>query len=137
MEQLTRKILLLAPCVTRDSTTTKWLHPCIGVIRIQGYLERHGHRADCFDPALYQVTKKGPSLEERLKEEDWDIIGFSVLEESLAEDIGNMHLASRSQPRLSTGQYARSRTPGGTYFIPARSPLSAKLAGRIGSRTHQ
>jgi len=105
MEQMTRKILLLAPCVTRDSTTTKWLHPCIGVIRIQGYLERHGHRADCFDPALYQVTKKGPSLEERLKEEDWDIIGFSVLEESLADDIGNMHLASRLAPgaRLVAG----------------------------------
>ena len=89
---------MLAACVTRDSTTTKWLHPSIGIFRIQGYLEKHGHRVDCYDPALYQATMKGPSLEDKLKEEDWDIVGFSVLEESLAMDISNMHLVGRLLP---------------------------------------
>jgi len=90
---------MLAPSVTRDSSTTKWLHPCIGIYRIQGYLEKHGHRVTCFDPALHKATGKGQSLEEIMAGEDWDIIGFSVLEESLAEDIANMHLAAKISPK--------------------------------------
>lgn len=64
----------------------------MGVIRLAGYLSKHGHAAEYLDPNLNPITGVGPRLEEKLLEKSWDIIGFSCLEETLAQDIGNMHL---------------------------------------------
>ena len=93
-----KNILLIAPNVTRDSSTTKWLHPCIGIYRIAGYLKKNGMDVDCFDQAYFVATQDGPSLEDKLAEQSWDIIGFSVLEESLEDDIAAMHLARKMVP---------------------------------------
>ena len=40
-------------------------------------------------------NNEGISLEEMLKKFEWDVIGFSVLEETLVNDIKNMYLANR------------------------------------------
>lgn len=93
-----KNILLIAPNVKRDSSTTKWLHPCIGIYRIAGYLKKNGMRVDCYDQAYFVATNDGPSLEDKLAEQKWDIVGFSVLEESLEDDIAAMHLARQTVP---------------------------------------
>jgi len=93
-----KSILIIASNVTRDASTTKWLHPSIGIYRIAGYLKKNGHSAECYDVGLHTATKNGLSLEEKILEHDWDIIAFSVLEESLAEDIAAMHMAERLRP---------------------------------------
>jgi len=93
-----KKILLLAPSVSRDSSKTKWLSPSIGVYRIAGYLKKHGHYVECIDLNLSIAQKVESCFENKLSEMEWDIIGFSVLEESLPVDIANMHLAKKLSP---------------------------------------
>jgi len=48
---------------------------------------------------LYACNKKGLSLEETIKKEKWDIIGFSLLDETLLQDIKNIYLASKLCPK--------------------------------------
>ena len=47
------------------------------------------------------LTGLGPSVEEKLTENAWDLIGFSVLEESLWQDIENMYLARKLCPKAT------------------------------------
>ena len=72
--------------------------PPLGVMRLAGYLNSKGHYAEYFDPNLYACNKKGLSLEETFAKEKWDIIGFSMLDETLLEDIKNIYLAKKTCP---------------------------------------
>lgn len=98
MTKNAKNILLIAPTAGRDSSKTKWLSPCIGIYRIAGYLKKHGHYAECLDLNLAIALQNPSCLEDKLQEKKWDIIGFSVLEESLPVDISNMHIASKLCP---------------------------------------
>jgi radical SAM superfamily enzyme YgiQ (UPF0313 family) len=71
--------------------------PALGVIRLAGYLNKKGHYAESFEPNLPMLTNKGPFLDEILKKK-WDIIGFSILEETFIHDIKNMQLAEKLCP---------------------------------------
>ncbi len=93
-----KKVLLLAPTMSRDTSMTKWLSPCIGIYRIAGFLQMHGHHVECYDYGLFLANGTSVDIGDKFKEKNWDFIGFSVLEESLPNDISNMHRARESCP---------------------------------------
>jgi radical SAM superfamily enzyme YgiQ (UPF0313 family) len=74
------------------------MSPALGPLRLAGFLRQRGHHAEYYDPNIVAATGRGPSLEEKLRERPWDIIGFSVLEETLIQDIQNMYQASALCP---------------------------------------
>jgi len=93
-----KNILLIGPQSAPNDAERSFMAPALGVIRLAGYLNQNGHSAVHFEPNLQMLTKKGKKLEDILSEKDWDIIGFSVLEETLIYDIANMQLAEKLNP---------------------------------------
>jgi radical SAM superfamily enzyme YgiQ (UPF0313 family) len=93
-----KKLLLITPTSDRLVGVTKWLSANLGIERLSGYLNANGHTAECYDTNLYKCTEDGPTLEDRFREGDWDIIGFSVLDDTKALDISNMYLAQKYCP---------------------------------------
>ena len=74
------------------------MSPPLGVIRLAGYLSKYGHNAEYFDPNVFIVTGTGVSIDQKLAADDWDIIGFSSLDETLITDIQNMYKARKINP---------------------------------------
>ena len=93
-----KNILLIGPQSAPNDAERSFMAPALGVIRLAGYLNQNGHSASHYEPNLVMLTKKGKKLEEILSEKKWDIIGFSVLEETLIYDIENMQIAERLNP---------------------------------------
>ncbi|EMH80515.1 Fe-S oxidoreductase [alpha proteobacterium HIMB114] len=93
-----KNILLIGPQTELASAERSFMAPALGVIRLAGYLNKKGHYAESFEPNLSMLTGKPPFLEEVLKKKKWDIIGFSVLEETFIFDIENMQLAEKICP---------------------------------------
>ena len=90
-----KNILLVSPTSDKKMAEVKWLAPPIGLLRLVGFLNANGHDAEYIDLNLYNVSGRGMSLDQKLKERKWDIIGFSVLEDSMVNDIENMNLAKK------------------------------------------
>mgnify|MGYP006159763685 FL=1 len=90
-----KKILFVSPFSGVFGALSQFHAPPLGVMRLAGYLNSKGHYAEYFDPNLYACNKKGLSLEETFEKEKWDIIGFSMLDETLLEDIKNVYLAKK------------------------------------------
>lgn len=97
-ENRPKKVLLVTPTSYSEVGLTKWLSPNLGIERIAGYLKKHGHSVETFDTNLYHATKIGPSLKEKLKSHKWDVIGFSVYDDSIVNDIVNMNIALKECP---------------------------------------
>ena len=99
------KILLVSPCSNKDIFDRSFMSPPLGVLRLAGFLSGRGHQAKYFDLNLQRVTAPNYGLEEVLVEDDWDIIGFSLLDETLLNDLEGIHLARKLQPnaRLVAG----------------------------------
>jgi radical SAM superfamily enzyme YgiQ (UPF0313 family) len=97
-ENRPKKVLLVTPTSYSEVGLTKWLSPNLGIERLAGYVKKFGHIAETFDTNLYHTTKNGPSLQEKLKSYKWDVIGFSVYDDSIVYDIVNMNMASRECP---------------------------------------
>ena len=76
-----KKILFVSPDMGGISAYRQYHAPPLGVVRLAGYLNSKGHYGEFFDPNLYACGKKGLSLEETLKKENWDIVGFSISSE--------------------------------------------------------
>ena len=93
-----KKILLVSPDSGVIATERQYFAPPLGVMRLQGYLNAKGHDADYYDPNLFACNGLGPSLLDKIQEQDWDIIGFSVLDETLAQDILNIYEAHKNCP---------------------------------------
>lgn len=93
-----KKVLMISPDSGTISTERLYFAPPLGVMRLAGYLNANGHEADYYDPNLYACNGQGLSLSEKLQEKEWDFIGFSVLDETLVEDIQNMYLAHKLRP---------------------------------------
>lgn len=93
-----KRILLVSPDSNTTSAERLYFAPPLGVMRLAGYLSAKGHEAECYDPNLYACNRKGPSLSERILEKEWDIIGFSVLDPTLEQDIQNMYTAQKLRP---------------------------------------
>lgn len=79
--------------------------PALGCLRLTGFMNRRGHYAEYYDPNARNVHESMPTLEEKLAERAWDFIGFSLLEETLENDLRNIHLAHMICPsaRLIAG----------------------------------
>jgi radical SAM superfamily enzyme YgiQ (UPF0313 family) len=73
--------------------------PPLGVLRVAGFLNERGHYAEYFDPNIHRVTTPALTLKQKIAEQDWDIIGFSLLDETLMQDLENIHLAHRLAPK--------------------------------------
>ncbi|SVD93456.1 uncharacterized protein METZ01_LOCUS446310, partial [marine metagenome] len=97
-ETASKRILLISPDSGTFSAERQYFAPPLGVMRLAGYLNAHGHRAEYYDPNLFTCTGSGPSLEDKLREDNWDFIGFSVLDETLVQDIENIYLARSTNP---------------------------------------
>ena len=97
-EKRSKKILFVSPDMGGISAYRQYHAPPLGVVRLAGYLSAKGHCGEYFDPNLYACSKKGLSLEETLKKENWDIVGFSILDETLLQDIQNIYLAKKMCP---------------------------------------
>ncbi len=93
-----KNILLIGPQSLKEDAERSFMAPALGVIRLAGYLNKNGHFAQHFEPNLVMLTNKGKKIEEVLREKNWDIIGFSILEETLISDIKNMQIAEKTNP---------------------------------------
>lgn len=93
-----KKILLIGPQTELSSAERSFMAPALGVIRLAGYLNKHNHYCESFEPNLSMLTRQPPFIDEIFKKEKWDIIGFSLLEETLIHDIKNMQLAKKICP---------------------------------------
>ena len=91
-------ILLINPASNRYVAESVFLAPALGNLRMAGYLRGLGHYTDTYDPNYFVLTSDGPSLEDKLVEHDWDLVGFSILEETIVEDIAHMYLCQRLRP---------------------------------------
>lgn len=98
-------ILLISPCSDETGADRTLFSFALGPLRLASFLKARGINAEFIDSNLHHITGHGPTLEEKLRERDWDIVGVSVLEETLERDILNLHLAHRLQPhaRLVAG----------------------------------
>jgi len=97
-ENRQKNILLITPTSPNEIARTKWLSANLGIERVAGYLNSNGHYAETYDTNLYNTSKKGSSLSEKFIENEWDVIGFSIQEDSMIKDIENMMLASSICP---------------------------------------
>jgi radical SAM superfamily enzyme YgiQ (UPF0313 family) len=93
-----KKILFVSPFSGKFAALSQFHAPPLGVMRVASYLNKKGHYSEYFDPNLHACNNKGPSLEEVIRNTDWDIIGFSLLDETLLEDIKNIYLARSLKP---------------------------------------
>ncbi len=93
-----KSILLIGPQSSKSDAEVSFMAPALGIIRLAGYMNQNGHFASHYDPNLSMLTEEGKKIEEILSEKKWDIIGFSVLEETLIHDIKNMRLAEKFNP---------------------------------------
>ena len=99
MTKTPKKILLIPPTSSEKINALSFMAPNVGVLRLAGFLKARGHDAVYFDTNMRLVQgDKAVSLEEMLEREPWDIIGVSVLDETLPRDIQNLHLAKKICP---------------------------------------
>lgn len=91
-------ILLVSPTSEAGIFNQAFMSPALGPMRIAGFLRAKGFTAEYYDPNLVFSTGDGSSLKEKILEREWDIIGFSVLEETLINDLRNMHMVRELRP---------------------------------------
>jgi radical SAM superfamily enzyme YgiQ (UPF0313 family) len=94
-----KNILLIGPQSDLISAERSFMAPALGVIRLAGYLNQYGHYSETYEPNINMLTNEGPYLEDVLKSKPWDIIGFSILEETLTQDIKNIYLSQKIRPK--------------------------------------
>ncbi|MBO67066.1 MAG: hypothetical protein CL398_02030 [Acidiferrobacteraceae bacterium] len=92
-----KNILLIPPTADKSTAQDMWLSPNLGIVRIANYLNSKGHYAEFFDVNIHQYLED-VSLEDKLRERKWDIVGFSTLDETLLRDLQHMHLAKKLCP---------------------------------------
>lgn len=97
-ENRPKNVLLVTPTSSHEVAKTKWLSANLGIERLAGYLTHHGHHAETYDTNLHLVMPETRSLFDKLGERPWDIIGFSVQEDTMVADILNMKEAVRVCP---------------------------------------
>jgi radical SAM superfamily enzyme YgiQ (UPF0313 family) len=91
-------LLFVSPCSEKEVAELTFLSPPLGVVRLAGFLSARGHNAEYYDPNLHMITGDGPSFDDVLTKTEWDYIGFSVLEETLENDLMGMYHAKKLCP---------------------------------------
>jgi len=102
-EDRPKRVLLVAPTSTHEVGMTKWLSVNLGIERLAATLRQHGHYAETYDVNLYKCMQTGQgqdslTLEEKIRADDWDVIGFSVYEATMINDFVHMNLAKKISP---------------------------------------
>jgi len=98
-ENQSKNVLLISSTDEKEMSQVKWLGPPLGLLRLAGYLNHNGHRSEWIDTNFGLVQEKENYLEEKLKEKPWDVIGISILDNSMLADIGNIYLAKKLCPQ--------------------------------------
>ncbi len=93
-----KKILIISPNSMPDKADESYMCPPLGVVRLAAFLKKRGHDAEYYDINFNTYFGKGINFEEKLKEKEWDIIGFSTLMVTLIQDIENMYKAQKLCP---------------------------------------
>lgn len=91
-------VLLITPSSTPQALKTQTVSPNLGIVRLAGFLRANGVYAEYFDTNLHTLTGLGVSLEEKLAQRQWDIVGVSCLDETLLADIDVMYKVSKLLP---------------------------------------
>lgn len=78
-------VLLILPHSSQEENEARYVSPALGIHRLAGALRQHGHTVEAFDPNLTDVCG-GQALTDTFLSRPWNIIGFSVLEETLMQD---------------------------------------------------
>lgn len=86
------KILMVGPNTDESAGNKNWGSPPFGCHRIAAWLRKHGHEADVYDCNIHN------DFEERVSA-GVDIIGFSCLQVTLANDIRRMWEARKLAPK--------------------------------------
>jgi radical SAM superfamily enzyme YgiQ (UPF0313 family) len=86
-------VLICGPFGGDLAVKINYAAPPLGPWRIVCWLRKHGHYAEVYD---YNISG---SFEEKLKERNWDIIGFSTLQASLPHDVKQANLAHQICPK--------------------------------------
>lgn len=73
-----KKVLLIAPLSEEYSGIRNYGVPSLGVHRLSSYLNAHGHYCEVYDCNIHG------KIEPYLEKEKWDIIGISILNNTLA-----------------------------------------------------
>lgn len=84
------KLLLIGPSTKEAITDTRWVTAPLGVHRIASYLREHNIYCEVWDQNI-----DNDSINQRICNKDWDIIGFSTLEATEEYDMSLIHLAKR------------------------------------------
>lgn len=91
-----KKVLLVGPY--RNTVESRFTSMPLGIARLGSYLNSHGHTAHLYDININKVP-----LENFIKDNYYDIIGFSPLHCSLEHDLGAIHLARKICPNTLIG----------------------------------
>ena len=89
-------ILLIGPYDPHSGEYT-FLSPPLGVWRLCGYLNRHGHHAEVFDPNNC-TSEPRAALAELLQTRPWDVIGSSTTGMTLRFDLELCNVARQRCP---------------------------------------
>ena len=97
-ENRPKNVLLVTPSSSHEVARTKWLSANLGIERLAGHLKKNGHYAETYDTNLHLVMPDTSSLTDKFREQEWDIIGFSIQEDTMVADILNIKEAARLCP---------------------------------------
>lgn len=88
-------LLLISPHTSWDPVKRNMPSPPIGLWRIQGYIQKKiNAKIEIYDP--WYSDKK---IEEICESRPWSVIGVSILNDSLPQDLDNINIAKRSNPK--------------------------------------
>jgi len=86
------RVLLISPNTKENAGKYNWSCPPLGCHRLASWLNTHGHFAEVYDCNIHD------NFEKKIKE-GWNIIGFSCLQSTLANDINQMWKAYELNPK--------------------------------------
>jgi len=119
------KVLLISSFKNENLRVGQYLSPPYGLYRIASYIRKKlGIDIEVFDPDLYGINK----LYDLIESEKFDIIGFSLLQPTLKNDIPLIHSVSRLSPSsllIAGGQGAVFNID----FLMRFSPLNIVVKG--------
>lgn len=90
-------VLLIGPYDPSGGEYT-FLAPPLGVWRLAGVLRHAGYLAEVFDPNSCSADP-ALALERKLRERQWDVVGFSTTGMTLRFDLGLVHRSRRVSPQ--------------------------------------
>jgi len=92
------EILLVSPRSGPSIFESFYVCPSFGLLRLAAFMKSRGIYTEYYDPNLDIASGHLAAFEKKLAERTWNIIGFSVLDDTLEHDIDGMFLAQAIRP---------------------------------------